>query len=59
MLDRVGLLEGVEEFVQDVLFGLLTRHDIGVLLCVVALTDIVDVENTAAVDVDHLKGLLH
>ena len=43
MLDRVSLLEGVEEFVQDILFGLLTRHDIGVLLCVVALTDIIDV----------------
>ena len=43
MLDRVGLLEGVEEFVQDVLLGLLSRHDIGVLLRVVTLTDIIDV----------------
>ena len=58
MLDGVGLLEGVEELVQDVLLSLLSRHDIGVLLSIVALTDIVDVKDATAIDVNDLERLL-
>ena len=58
MLDRVSLLKGVKELVEDVLFGLLSRHDIWVLLSVVTGADVVDIELSAAIQVNHLECFL-
>lgn len=59
MSDRVGLLEGVQELVENVLLSLLTRDDVWVFFCVVTATDVIQVEHTAAVAVNHSKCLLY
>lgn len=58
MLQGVGLLERVEELVEDVLLCLLARHHIWVLLGVISGSDVVNVEDTASILVDNLEGLL-
>jgi len=58
VLDRVSLLEGVKELVENVLFSLLTRHDIWVLLSVVTGANVVNIELSATIQVNHLKCFL-
>ena len=58
VLDGVGLLECVEEFVEDVLLGLLARHHIWVLLRIVPGADVVNVQDATAILVDLRESFL-
>ena len=58
MPDGVGGLEGIEELVEDVLFGLLAGHNVWMFLSVVPGTDVVNVKNATLIQIDNCESFL-
>ena len=59
MLRGKRYLKRVQELEEDLVLGLFAREHIRVFLSVVALFDIRDFQNSAAVLVNNLEGFLH